>query len=146
MSIEAALYAHLTANAGVAALVGSRVYPMGSVPQGAAFPRITYQRISSVHEHHQGGVAGLAHPRLQVDCWAQGASGYAAVKALAEAVRMALDGRRGAMGAGDAAVDVRSVILEGQSDGWEPPTDSSAVGVHRVRMDFIIWHAERVPV
>ncbi len=76
------------------------------------------------------GPSGLAHPRIQIDVWADT---YAAVKAAATQVRLALDGYAGTV---DGVV-IKAVILNGDGDRYEDHPKR-----HRVSMDFTIWHQE----
>lgn len=91
--IEVALITALTANSEVSALVGNRVFVMGS-RQGSTYPYVTIQRISTVGAEHLNGPATLEWPRIQIDCWASPDDPTgAALKALtiADAIRTALD-------------------------------------------------------
>lgn len=96
MLIETALARHLMSNESVALLAGSRVYPV-SIPQDQTLEAIAYQRTPDEGEYlaHDGAV-GMEKARVQVTCQAQK---YAEAKALAQAVRVALQGFRGLMGA-----------------------------------------------
>lgn len=87
-SIEAALIAALIADAGVSAKVGSRVFIHGG-RQGAAYPYITLQRISTQGAAHLDGASNLDWPMFQIDAWSS-ASALEALEA-AEAVRLAID-------------------------------------------------------
>lgn len=80
--LEQRLYAHLSADADVSALVGSRIYPL-VMPQGAALPAIVYQRISGVPANHAGRVPSLESARVQVNCYAKT---YGVAKDLCDAV------------------------------------------------------------
>ena len=119
MSIEIALYAHLTNDTGVNALVGSRVYPL-QLSQGAALPAISYQRISGPREYDLAGPTGRSRPRMQIDCWA---NSYSTVKNLASKVISSLNGLNGNMG----GVDVDGIELEGERDGFEETTEYKRV-------------------
>lgn len=132
MVIEEALYAHLAASAGVAALVSARIYPQ-TIPQDIALPAIAYQRISGVREYSHGGPSQLAHPRFQFTCQA---ATYAAAKSLANAVRAALSGYRGTMG-GAGGVVVGGCFMVNEVDGFELPGETNVV-----RLDIVIWHEE----
>jgi hypothetical protein len=127
--IEAGLHAHLSADAGVAALVGTRIYPL-LLPQSATYPALTYSRVSGPRLDDLDGDAGLAHPAFQVTAWAPT---YKAAKETAAAVRLALRGYRGPMGAADVA-DVRMI---GDFDLYDQEAK-----VFHVAADFEIWHAE----
>lgn len=132
MTIEAAITKHLTENAGVASLAAGRVYP-GHLPQKPTLPAIVMHRISGPREHSHDGSSGLAHPRFQFDVWA---GSHVKAKALAEAVRAAMDGFRGTMG-GAGGVEVSGCFLEDDDDGYD-----DALELFVWRMDFIVWHAE----
>lgn len=87
MSAEQTVYNTLKNDAGVAALVGTRIYPL-VLPQNPTYPAISYQRISTRPVQTRGG-NGLAFVRMQVDCFA---TGYTAAKQLSDAVVSALAG------------------------------------------------------
>lgn len=129
MTIEEGLYDFLSTDGGISALVSTRVYP-GTLPQNWTAPAISYQRISGNRVRNLSGPAGRAAPRIQIDCWADSYSGS---KALATAVRSAMDGYAGLMG----TTTVGSVVLESDLDFYEPDTN-----VYRVSMDFWISHIE----
>ena len=128
--IEQGLYTYLSADAGITALVGSRIYAL-MLPQGVTYPAITYQRVSGPREYAMGGPAGVANPRFQIDIYSD--TGYLAAKQVAGAVRSALSGYSGAMG-GETA---QTVILSDERDIFEDDT-----GLWRVSTDYTIWHDE----
>ena len=132
MTIETAITRHLTENAGLAGVLGGRVYPK-RMPQNPTYPTIVYHRISGAREHSHDGSSGLAHPRFQLDLWAKT---HIAAKDLAEKVRAALDGYKGVMG-GVGGVDVNGVFLEDDDDGYDDDLQ-----VYWWRMDFTLWHSE----
>lgn len=129
--IEPGLVSYLSAHPLVTTLVGTRVYPL-ELPQGVTLPAITYQRISGPRVRSQSGPSGLAHPRIQLNCWARD---YAGAVQLADVVRRALDGYRGAMG----STIVQASFLDNDLDGHEPDT-----GLWRRTLDVILWHEEAV--
>lgn len=102
--IEAALYALLAADAGVSALVGTRIYP-AVIPEGTTGDAVRYQLISDVPYPVMGQNSGLAKARIQVE--AQAAT-YAAAATLRDALRTALTRFRGATG----GVTVQDVFRE----------------------------------
>lgn len=128
---EKAVYAILKAASGVAALVATRIHPL-TAPQSETVPFITYQRISAERTRDTRGPTGRARTRLQVDGYA---ATYPEAKALANAVRQALDGWRGTA----ASVRVWSAALESDVDFYEDTVDPK---LFRVSMDFIITHDE----
>lgn len=83
MSVEIAVYDALTGDAGVAALVSTRVYPQ-NLPPDVALPAIVYRNIDSVPS---GGLCEVT--RVQLDVY--GAT-YASVKAVRDALKACCDG------------------------------------------------------
>lgn len=132
MSIEAALVAELKAHAGLAALIGTRIYPL-KLPQSATFPAVTYQRISGPRVSCMGGDS-LAHPRFQFDCWA---TGYLDALDVAAQVRAALQRTSGTIGSGSNTASGVAIYLINEIDDYEPDTE-----YYRVTLDFIVWHEE----
>lgn len=86
-SIDAAIIAALTGAAGVTALAGNRVFVAGA-RQGAVYPYVTVQRISTQGAAHLDGPSNLDWPRFQIDSWSPIANDAVT---LAEAIRVAID-------------------------------------------------------
>ncbi len=128
MVIEEALFAHLSADAGVAALVGNRIYPI-EAPQEAVLPYVVYQRISGPRVRSHSGPSHLAQPRFQIT---GAAATYPSLRAVMNAVRVALDGFRGTMGSGPG-VDVGGAFVENELDSEEGFVS---------RLDVTLWHRE----
>jgi hypothetical protein len=97
------------------------VYPQ-IAEQNSAVPYIVYQRvISSVENILSGnGSPPINNTRMQLDVWSQS---YASVMTAVAAVRAAM-----------LAWTVQNVNL-GEQDFYE-----ADVRMHRVRMDYSIWH------
>ena len=127
MSVEKTLVAALLADSGIAAIT-TRIYP-NYIPQNAAYPLIVYQKGSGPRDHALGGPTGKAHPRFQIEAWADT---YDAAKGLASAIRTALDGKRYTLGG-----TTISALLQNEFDGYE-----EAEACHRIVSDFSIWHNE----
>lgn len=132
MTMEEALYAYLSTYAGLTALIGTRVYPF-VLPQNAAKPAVTFQRVDTPREYTHDGYAGLAHPRFQFACFALSQPASAAV---AEQIRLALQGYTGTMG-GVGGVVVQFAVVVDQRDGYENDTK-----LFSTALDVIIWHEE----
>jgi len=128
--IEQTLATYLKAYAGLAALIGTRIYPLvlPQNPDGGppTLPACTFQRISGARAHNQNGRTLLARPRIQIDCWA---ATYSAAKGVAAQVRAALDGHQGAGDAWGSYVDA-------DLDDYDADT-----GRYRVVVDVVIIHA-----
>lgn len=135
--LEENLYTYLQTKTGLTSLVSTRVYP-DTAPQTAALPFLVYARVSTTREHKfaaTGTETRLAQARVQIDCYA---ATYSAVSALAEQVRLALDGWRGTIGSGYA----NRIMLDNETDLPADPDFGEQIGVRRRSMDFVIWHEE----
>ena len=116
--IEEALYAKLTGNAGVNAVVSGRVRPQ-LILQADAFPAIRYERLGGDQHDATEGALGIANAELVLECWA---ATYTAAKALRDLVRLALQasGGRGSVAiSGGAAVKIRRTHLTDSTDPME---------------------------
>lgn len=131
--IRPALRAFLLADAGIAAVVGTRVYPI-KIPQGIKLASIVYTRISGPGDYFMEGPSGLVRHRLQLDSWAPTAD---AATALANLVKDRVDGYSGVMGTGGIAVNVQGVF---QTDLREDYDDTAAL--HRCGRDFMFAYEE----
>lgn len=124
--IEEALTSILKTAAGA---ITMRVYP-GTVPQNAELPLIFYVKVSGERDQSLTGPTGLAHPRFQIEAWAET---YAAAKGLANVIRTAIDGKSFEIGSDS----VLSILIQSERDFSEPD-----ISAHRVIMDYMIWHRE----
>ena len=88
MSVETDLYDTLANDAGVSALVSTRIYP-SLAPESAARPYIIYSVVSVDRYHTLPGVNDPANKRLQMECVDDG---YSGAKAVAVAAIAALQG------------------------------------------------------
>lgn len=131
--IRPALRAFLLADAGIAAVVGARVYPI-KIPQGVNLACIVYTRISGRGDYHHGGPSGLAMPRFQIDAWAP--TGDAAT-ALANLIKDRINGYRGVMGTDPASVTVQGVFLLDEREDYD-----DAVRMSRMSRDYAIDYEE----
>lgn len=141
MSAERAIYALLSGDAAVAAIVATRIYPL-EAPRDARAPLIIYARGGGNRWRSLTGPSGLAQAEIQVDAYA---AEYEAVKDLARAVRHALDGFRGrVLVASDPDVHVRvgGISLLTDRDMME---DAVQPKLHRVSADYLVTHDEDQP-
>lgn len=122
MSLYNKLYKHLSTVALITDITGSRIYPV-LLPQGAAaaFPAVTYQRVSADRVYSLSGYSTLENVRMQIDCWA---TSFETVKDLGDKMRQTVD----------TATAFASNLLSDQ-DLYE-----DEVGVYRVSMDFSLWN------
>jgi len=129
MDVVEALRAFLLTDAGVAALVGERVF-VTVAPQDAALPLVVLRRVSTPRAYAHTGASRLAWPRVQVTARA---ARQAEAAAVAKAVRQAVSGYRGTMG----DVPVQAVFVDNENDGFLFET-----GKFERVLDVILWHAE----
>jgi hypothetical protein len=106
------MVARLTADAGITALAGTRVYPL-IIPQDAPLPAIRYARITTFRPQVMSEETGTAEISMQLDSYA---TTYAGAKALGAAVRAALTRWRQAATFG---VDIIDCWLDGEQDVFE---------------------------
>ena len=83
MTIETDLYDLLRNNAGVSAIVGTKIYPH-LAEEGTAAPFITYVMVVGTPFNIISGTTALEKKRIQVNCWSDS---YAGAQTLAEAVK-----------------------------------------------------------
>lgn len=77
MEIEEELVGMMLGDAGVAGVVGDRVYPL-VVPQDAPLPAVTYQELETAARASAGGDDGRRESQFGVSVWGES---YLAVKA-----------------------------------------------------------------
>lgn len=100
----------LLGDAGVAALVGTRIYPM-IAPDGTTEPFIRIMLNKSKIEYSASGEVGLYHDELQIDVIA---NTYKSARDVDSAVRSALSGYHSTLG----SWDIVGVFLSDASDGF----------------------------
>ena len=127
MSLETGLYTALTSDSTISGLVNSRIYPE-IMPQGVKYPAISYQRVSTVRTQMLSGVDDFTEVRVIIDCWDDS---YSGVKAVADAVKSALDGVT-VLG----AQSIQHCIMDGMSDLSQIDGDRED---RRVSMEFLIY-------
>ena len=88
MSVESELVSLLINNAGVAALVGTRVYPV-VLPQNPTLPAIVYQELRTATLVQSSGDTGSRRGRYMLSLWA---TTYTPTKTLQSAVLTAING------------------------------------------------------
>lgn len=88
MAMTAPVYALLSGDAAVTALVADRIHAQGYAGDAPQAPYITWQLVSGVPEGYVAGRPGVDRFRVQVDAWAADA---ATAQAVAAAIRDALE-------------------------------------------------------
>lgn len=82
------IYTILSGDSGVAALVGTRIYPHGEAPEGVARPYVTWFMVTGIPENELDDLPSVDRCPVQIDCWSETSAG---VVALAMAVRDAVE-------------------------------------------------------
>ena len=122
------MIAALTANAGVSALVVSRVFIAGG-RQGSEYPYVTLQRISTQGAGHLDGPSNLDWPRVQIDVWSP--KGLDALN-VAEAIRTAID---------SVTVTALGLAFSATFQDQRGPAPDEETRNFRVSQDYLIFHA-----
>lgn len=131
MILEEGLHAHLKGFAGLAALVGERIYPV-ILPQGVQLPVVRYQRVDSPRVHSRDGYSGLTYPRISVTAF--GTSALEAKTVAAQIVAAAVEVQQtGQMG----GLPVQGIEIADEVDLYD-----SQAKVHYTVVDLVIWHQE----
>ncbi len=123
--------AFLEADAALSALIGTRLYPL-RLPQQPNVPCISYAVIASARFHAWTGPLELVRTRVQFDAWA---TNYSEVVAVADALRLRLDGYKGPAGAGE----IQGAFFDSERDLFEQDAE-----LYRRSMDYRIWMPEDV--
>ena len=121
MTIGQDIYTKLTGDAGVSALVGTRVYP-AQFRQQDTLPAIRYTRISSTNYHTMSVDTGVERFRYQIDMIDDT---YAGVDALSDVVKTALRRWR--------KTGIQDTYIISESDIYD-----DELKLHRIRIDVDI--------
>lgn len=132
--MEEALIAKLLACVPITSLVSSRIYWQVRKQGEATYPVIVLQKISSVPSLTNDGPSKLLESRVQVDCWGKD---YASALATSRAVNTFLSGARFWQG----SVEFQGCFLLNERHSFEEPSADAAERLHRVSIDYTIWHA-----
>ena len=125
----------LANDAGVSALVSTRVYPDIPPQQNATYPCAVVQLVVEESAVQMVGLAGMANSRIQVDCYAVT---RLAAAALQDACRLALADYTGT----SQSVVIRNTYPKTGFAVYEPPNDSSDLGLYRHSRDYTADYVE----
>ena len=120
----------LIADSDVSALVGTRIRP-DKLAQTETLPAIAYTEINTEHDQGIDGPVGSRLTRLAVGCFDDSRLG---ANALAEKVRLAIDGETGTFG----SETVDACVLEDTNQQDIQPDDGSDVGQYVTTLIFLI--------
>lgn len=131
--MKSGLVSLLSSEATITAISGTRVY-VQRAPQNAAFPHIIITQMSSDENGTlDGGSGQLRFLDFDIDCKAKSS---VTAESLGNAVRTYIDDYSGTAG----SFTIGAVIMNDESDDYEPPQDGSDVGVFVVTLDVTIHY------
>ena len=131
--MKAGLVALLSAEATITAIASTRIY-VGKAPQKALFPHVIITQMGSEENGTvDGGSGATRFLTFDIDCKAKTS---VQAESLGNAVRTYLDDYSGAAG----SFTIGAVIMNDESDDYEPPQDGSDIGVHVVTLDVDIQY------
>lgn len=134
--LAVAIRTYLLTVSDITDLVSTRIYT-DVLPQNTTLPAITYEKISTRHDHELSNFAGLAHTRIQFSCFA---ATRLIANQVAEAIRASgLITQKGTL----SSVDIRGVrVDDGQRNYVDSPTDGSDDFRYVTTIDFIFDYTE----
>ncbi|KQO53366.1 tail completion protein gp17 [Sphingomonas sp. Leaf257] len=118
--IEKALYSLLSA-------IAPNTYPVVA-PKGVKVPFVIYTRVSTPRLRDFNGPTGNAMPTFRIDAYDVG---FDAARALADSIRVALDGHRGGI--------IQDCVLINEQDLSDLTSDPA---LSRVQLEFRVSHTE----
>ena len=119
MTIGQDVYSELSGDAGLSALVGTRIYPQW-LPQNVTLPAVMFFQVTENIQNVIGGELGLRNHQIQFDVFADD---YSTAQSVVAALNTAVAN----------ASAFKSYRLT-QQELYEPQTE-----IHRVSVDFSIW-------
>jgi len=134
-NVKSAIVEHLAADAGVSALVSSRIYN-GVADPDAAYPYLLIETTSREQVEHQGGRSASRITTVGIECVA---TDSASADAIADAVETAMVLRETTIGTTTDVMTTNSQTV-GRTDVLLNPQDGSHKFLAMVRLGFDIWH------
>lgn len=137
MDLEAALYTQLKNHTGLAALVGTRIYP-DFIPQSNTQDALCFRLEDTETVHTMGSDTSLEGVYYKISCFGTTKS---QARAVATQVKAALRDFSGVMG-GDGGVTVQRIFLEDEYDEEAQGTNSDPkIKTRNFRvLEFLIWY------
>lgn len=127
---------YLLSKSAITDLVSQRFYT-DQLPQSATLPAIVINKLFTTHDHALSDFAGLAHARLQFECYA---STRLAANSIAEAIRASgIVTQKGSTN----DVDIRGVrVEEGMTYQDDAPTDGGSDHRYVSVIDLVVDYTE----
>ena len=138
MSVVHSIITYLNTRTGLTSLVSSRIRMMQAEQSDGKNPYVVLHQIDENHEHHMLAASGKAIARIQFDCVA---GSPLSASNIAEQVRLALDGYRGAMG----TAFISMCHLDTIRNELTAPIEGAHRGRYAVQLDFQIGWTVSVP-
>ena len=131
--MKAGLVFLLSAESTITSICSTRIY-VGKAPEQATLPHVIITQLGSEENGSIDGLSGRTRfVTFDIDCKSKTS---VQAEALANAVRVFLDDYTGTAG----AFTIGAVLMNGESDDYEAPTDGSDIGVHVVTLDCEIQY------
>lgn len=129
--------ARAQAQAAIATKVGTAIFPQ-QAPQEQPLPYLIVRRSGGEHVKSMAGRAGIARPRVALDCYALSEQD---ARIVIENVGRLLDAYRGPAGYGPppAGYQVQGMFAADSPDGYEPPIHGEEQGAVAAGMEFDVW-------
>jgi len=132
--VEEALFAILTTDAPLSALVSNRIYP-NKLPQNVTYPAIAYRQVAELTQtmFEPPGTNGQVAVRFRFFSVSEEREqfGYTEAKRIDEALRVALVGKYGTF----SGVEIQGIFLESvAADDYEDTTET-----YQVIRDFTVY-------
>lgn len=142
MLIEEALFNLLSNDSRITAITAQRIYPVTlpefqKSPAAPSYPALVFALQARERLGSHDEPVDLVESRFEMSCLGQQ---YFAVKQLADAVRLALNGQAGALQA-LYGMEVAGISLEGERDDYVFD-EVESLSLYYVPMDFLIQHKE----
>ena len=130
--IDESLVQLLSADADIAAQVGSRLYAV-QAPQGAGLPCIVYQRENTGRGPymHMSGMTGITRVTFTISAIGES---LIAVRNLARAIRAAIQFKR--------TDSIRLAVVKSDDDTQEPPNNGEQLPIYRTDLSVEITFTE----
>jgi hypothetical protein len=131
--VEEDLRALLLADAGVAAVVGTRV-AWGYRPQGSPLPAVVLHIVGGTKAYHLSGESGPLQPRVQVNCLAES---YLSALGVCRSVAAALSGYAGTVG----GTYFQGILQDSEPRDLSDPDGATEERIFGLTVDFIVNHS-----
>lgn len=133
MAIDISLRSYLLAQASITTF--TTTVQVNHISQGASSTRIWLSRRASDEEVDLGGNGGLIESYFDIEAMSEDID---TAQDLAQAIKEALNGYRGVMG----AQPVQAVFVADHTDDYLPRNQDDDLGLHIASLDVQIWHAQ----